>query len=322
MAAKSTAVVTTASPASSSAQDSAIAFAPSPGVLANIAGYGQQVEIAGGSQEFPALQATQYVNLARGQSIPLGFNSGSTDLLTDDAQAQLGLQATTAVFNGESEFVAVITSTVQWVVLTYPRRDYIYHRELKKIARQPQGYQLRSGTKIVSAAKVLLAAFIPTPEGGEFVRDTEGGIQVFTLSLKSIGCNLIGTQDPSDHGAAKNAGFPTLTGLNAMLAKAYGVDPKVWWTHLAAITIGCVGLDREKKDGSEKSVAATIVLATPATPLPPTLCEEVAEWIKGEPMQALFADPFRLDRAIQSYDGPDPFLSSGGGASDPDTEAF
>jgi hypothetical protein len=320
MATKSTAVVTTASPSSTSAQGSAIAFAPSPSVLANIATYAQQVEIASSSQEFPALQATQYTNLARGQSIPLGFNAGSVDILTDAAQVQLGLEASTAVFNGKSEFIAVITTNIQWVVLTYPRKDYIYHRELRKTARQPQGYQLQSGTKIVSAAKMLLAAFIPSPEGGEFIRDSDGGIQVFTLNLRSIGCNIIGNQD-ADHGAAKNAGYHTLTGLNAMLAKAYGVDPKSWWTHLAAITIGAVGLEREKKDKSEKSVTATIVLATPATPLPPALCEEVAAWISSEPMQALFADPFRLDRAIAAYDGPDPFLSSGA-ADSADTEAF
>jgi hypothetical protein len=168
---------------------------------------------------------------------------------------------------------------------------------------------------------MLLAAFIPSPEGGEFIRNADGGIQVFTLNLRSIGCNIIGTADPTDHGAAKNGGYHTLTGLNAMLAQAYGVDPKAWWTHLAAVSIGCIGLDREKKDGSEKSVAATIVLATPATPLPPALCEEVAAWISSEPMQVLFADPFRLDRAIAAYDGPDPFLSSGA-ADSADTEAF
>jgi hypothetical protein len=38
-------------------------------------------------------------------------------------------------------------------------------------------------------------------------------------------------------------------------------------------------------------------------------------------MQTLFADPFRLDRAIAAYDGPDPFLSSGA-ADSADTEAF
>ncbi len=234
-------------------------------------------------QIYPALQVTQYRPQTLDETIDFCLSEESLDLI-DAESCGLKIEIVDCVYGREKVFMHKITSPLRWILLTIPR-VYCLDKETKEVSTMTKGIKLAGSSK-VTVAKCLMACLC----NGKLVLDTYGSPQIFTLKLTSKKTALIGSLKQEDKGRK------TFTDLNLALQKHY--KTKCDLVHLVSVNLVAKSHEFISGDLREKSSLGVFYsLEGDAKVLPVEQQEAIYGLITEKETQALFKDPFGLNRA-------------------------
>jgi hypothetical protein len=181
------------------------------------------IQVEGEGQMFPVLQADCYLPRSMGEKISIGMSEDSFNMLSEDAQSRLDVASSTVAFGDDEVLFFSLPAEMRVVVLGRPRL-FVVNKDTNKYSNLAAGMTL-AGTKNVTIAKMFVLLL---DRNGDFVLDSEGNPQVFTLNLKSTKTVLIGN-------SKSKPGDGTLTSLNAALCKHYKTKGSL--LHLVSVNL-------------------------------------------------------------------------------------
>jgi hypothetical protein len=241
------------------------------------------IQVEGEGQMFPVLQADCYLPRSMGEEISIGLGEDSFDMLSKDARSRLDVASSVATFGDDEVLFFSLPSELRVVVLGKPKL-FVVNKDTNKYGNLTAGMVL-AGTKNVTIAKMFMLLL---DKNGDFVLNSEGNPQVFTLNLKSTKTALIGN-------SKSKPGDGTLTSLNNALCKHYKTKGSL--LHLVSLNL-VAKPHRFTSASNAKDSSLGIMFAIQSNKVLPDAMQELAFNVATDKtLLRVMADPFGVNRS-------------------------
>jgi hypothetical protein len=250
---------------------------------------------------YPWVQADCAQPQSATQTVKFGLSADSLKNVQGEIPGDMGR----AMFPGGEVDFLVPSVDVRWVILARPRLFAMVKTETPESqGREGDVFPLTKGMRErgeITASLVLLGCVV----GGDFIRDADGEIQVFTLKLTSTKTNWVGGLKEKDLGvsrfidAVKSKDFGesqarTIESFNQKLVQMQNGRSNHWLGHTASIRIGVVAKAIPTSDGKKQSLSNIFCFepGSGAAMLPPALAKASFEFVSTPEFKSLAANPF------------------------------
>lgn len=247
--------------------------------------YEADYSVQGESREprYPWVQADIYQPKNAKEQVRFGLTEDSFSMLATNIPGDIA----SASFDDSGDTVPFLvpSNDVRWVILARPRTTGMV-KATGEIVPLEKGMK---GRGEVTVSIVLLACVV----AGDFVRDGNGAIQVFTLKLKSSKTSWTGSIRDKDFGQEKNAGQRTIEQFNQVLVSRAKSRSNQWLGHTASVRLGARPEKFTAASGdSSWGVRFGFEDGSGAAMLPPALAKEAFEFVTTPEFKVLAANPF------------------------------
>jgi hypothetical protein len=247
--------------------------------------YEADYSVQGESQgpRYPWVQADNYQPKNAKEQVSFGLTEDSFSMLATDIPGDI--IAASFDDSGDTVPFLVPSNDVRWVILARPRTTGMV-KATGDIVPLEKGMKDRGE---VTVSIVLLACVV----AGDFVRDGDGMIQVFTLKLKSSKTAWTGSARDKDFGQERNAGQRTIEQFNQMLVSRAGGRSNQWLGHTASVRLGAKPEKFTAASGdSSWGIRFGFEDGSGAAMLPPALAKASFEFVSTPEFKSLAANPF------------------------------
>jgi hypothetical protein len=262
--------------------------------------YEADYSVQGESQgpRYPWVQADIYQPKNAKEQVRFGLTEDSFLMLATDIPGDI--IAASFDDSGDTMPFLVPSNDVRWVILARPRIMGMV-KATGDIVPLEKGMRDRGE---VTISIVLLACVA----AGDFVRDSDGAIQIFTLKLKSSKTAWTGNTRYKDFGQGSNANQRTIEQFNQMLVSYAGGRSSHWLGHTASVRLGAKPEKFTSTASGDSSWGIRFGFedGSGAAMLPPALAKAAFEFVTTPEFKSLAANPFNKSGTPEPIAAPEP----------------